>query len=92
MVSHILVGTFDTPAVFTLAFDPLARSLEVVGKSVATGAHSWLSLSVSCRTTGAKALADQTCRLTRLVCTQLRGPHLQASRRTRSSVAVEPRS
>ena len=43
---HILVGTFDKPFVFTLAFDAAARSLEVVAKSKATGAHSWLSLSV----------------------------------------------
>ncbi|KAL8292870.1 hypothetical protein RQP46_000564 [Phenoliferia psychrophenolica] len=45
MVSHFLVGTFDTPLVFTLAFDPAAKTLEVVAKSEATGAHSWLSLS-----------------------------------------------
>ncbi|KAK4700718.1 carboxy-cis,cis-muconate cyclase, partial [Phenoliferia sp. Uapishka_3] len=46
MTSYILVGTFNTPAVFTLAFDPSAGSLEVVAKSEATGAHSWLSLNV----------------------------------------------
>ncbi|KAM0746407.1 Muconate cycloisomerase 1 [Meredithblackwellia eburnea MCA 4105] len=45
MTSHFLVGTFNTPAVFTLAFDPAARSLKVVNKSEATGAHSWLSLN-----------------------------------------------
>lgn len=43
---HFLVGTFNTPAVFTLAFDPSKRSLDVVAKSEATGAHSWLSLNV----------------------------------------------
>lgn len=44
---HFLVGTFNTPAIFTLAFDPAKKSLEVVSKSDATGAHSWLSLNVS---------------------------------------------
>ncbi|ORY66930.1 Muconate cycloisomerase 1 [Leucosporidium creatinivorum] len=42
---HFLVGTFNTPAVFTLAFDPSKRSVDVVAKSEATGAHSWLSLN-----------------------------------------------
>ncbi|KAL8279789.1 hypothetical protein RQP46_007884 [Phenoliferia psychrophenolica] len=35
MVSHFLVGTFDTPLVFTLAFDPAAKTLEVVANRVA---------------------------------------------------------
>lgn len=46
---HFLVGTFNTPAVFTIAFDPAKRTLDVVHKSDATGAHSWLSLNVSAR-------------------------------------------
>lgn len=44
--AHLLVGTFNTPAIFTLAFDADARSLTVVEKNDATGSHSWLSLSV----------------------------------------------
>jgi carboxy-cis,cis-muconate cyclase len=45
MAVHLLVGTFNTPAVFTLAFDPAARSLAVAAVSDATGPHSWLSLN-----------------------------------------------
>lgn len=43
---HFIVGTFNTPVIFTLAFDP-SGSLEVVAKSESTGPHSWLSLNVS---------------------------------------------
>ncbi|SCV70993.1 BQ2448_3755 [Microbotryum intermedium] len=44
---QFLVGTFSTPVVFTLAFDDSDGSLQVVGQSKATGAHSWLSLNAS---------------------------------------------
>ncbi|KAK4057878.1 hypothetical protein OIO90_001097 [Microbotryomycetes sp. JL221] len=41
----LFVGTFNTPALFTLEFDNDKETLQVVEKSQATGAHSWLSLN-----------------------------------------------
>lgn len=49
---HLLVGTFDVPAIYTLAFtsnlttSPPTYSLSVVHTSEASGPHSWLALSV----------------------------------------------
>jgi carboxy-cis,cis-muconate cyclase len=43
---HFIVGTFNTNLVFTLAFDPVRESLEVVKINEGQAPHSWLALSV----------------------------------------------
>ncbi|KAI5475781.1 carboxy-cis,cis-muconate cyclase [Pseudohyphozyma bogoriensis] len=45
MSFHFLVGTFNSPHLFTLAFTPSERKLEIVSKTECIGSHSWLSLS-----------------------------------------------
>ncbi|KII91226.1 hypothetical protein PLICRDRAFT_62351, partial [Plicaturopsis crispa FD-325 SS-3] len=42
---HFLLGTFRSPFLYTLSFDPQARRLALVHTATATGGHSWLHLS-----------------------------------------------
>ncbi|GAA5900262.1 hypothetical protein JCM5296_003024 [Sporobolomyces johnsonii] len=44
-VRHFLVGTFNTNLIATLAFDPSAKTLEVVAKNEGQAPHSWLALN-----------------------------------------------
>lgn len=57
-----LVGTFNSPLIFTLRFIPASEdsrpSLSVVTRSPAIGSHSWLSLSRSKRNLYATAWTD----------------------------------
>lgn len=46
-VHHLLVGTFNTNLIATLAFDPVAKTLDVVAKNEGQAPHSWLALNVS---------------------------------------------
>lgn len=41
----LIVGTFNSPHLYTLRFDPKAKTLAVSTISPGTGGHSWLSLS-----------------------------------------------
>lgn len=72
---HLLVGTFDTSAIFTLAFDPVLLTLSVVSKSAATGPHSWLNLSVRSSFLPLRLLplTSELTRQTTRVCTQPHG-------------------
>lgn len=42
---HFVVGTFNTPELFTLRFDPQTLDLQLVHTSKAHGNHSWLALN-----------------------------------------------
>ncbi|GAA5832159.1 hypothetical protein JCM3766R1_003745 [Sporobolomyces carnicolor] len=44
-VHHLLVGTFNTNLIATLAFDPVAKTLDVVAKNEGQAPHSWLALN-----------------------------------------------
>lgn len=44
---RLLVGTFKTPVVYTLAFDPTTSTLSILHKNPAIGSHSWLAVSAS---------------------------------------------
>jgi hypothetical protein len=46
-VHHLLVGTFNTNLIATLAFDSTAGTLKVVAKNDGQAPHSWLALNVS---------------------------------------------
>ncbi|GAA6008962.1 hypothetical protein JCM11491_003848 [Sporobolomyces phaffii] len=44
-IHHLLVGTFNTNLIATLAFDPTRKTLEVVAKNDGQAPHSWLALN-----------------------------------------------
>lgn len=46
-IHHLLVGTFNTNLIATLAFDTSKRSLEVVAKNEGQAPHSWLALNAA---------------------------------------------
>ncbi|GAA5937329.1 lactonase family protein [Sporobolomyces koalae] len=46
-VHHLLVGTFNTTLIATLAFDPVAKTLAVVVKNRGQAPHSWLALNAA---------------------------------------------
>jgi len=56
---HFLVGTFNTPHLYTLSFSPYpSPTLKILHRSDAIGSHSWLHLSESRRNLYATAWTD----------------------------------
>lgn len=46
-VHQLIVGTFGTEKLYTLEFDDVALTMELVGNYTASAASSWIALSVS---------------------------------------------
>jgi len=46
-IRYLLVGTFNTNLIATLAFDSTSKTLEVVEGNEGQAPHSWLALNVS---------------------------------------------
>lgn len=55
---ELLVGTFNTPTIYTLRFDASSQSLTILRRNPAIGSHSWLALSSSKKNLYATAWLD----------------------------------
>lgn len=88
-VRYLLVGTFNTNRVFTLAFDSDAETLEVAAINEGQAPHSWLALNVrglllSRMLFRRLTTGRETRRNGRTGSTRLPGRHRRASPRTSS--------
>lgn len=46
-VHQLIVGTFGTESLYTLEFDDVALTMDLIGNYTASAASSWIALSVS---------------------------------------------